>query len=517
MKLLPSAAFWLLTPWLLGAQDQPPLPYNVELTTALSGTYDLQYRFSNAEHLGVALTSENLDLHMLLEMNNDRRFGSDTIYLSTGNDLGNYFLVDRGDVVLKGLGMALQAGRFQPVDEVASPYSLVLNPNALAQTGMKFSYKVGPFTYSSEWIQLNYQSNFGSTDNTPPAWQYTWDPVNKVWIRNGTGFPDRGADIHNFVYQSGPWRVGIQDQSIYSGRNFDSEYFFSPIPQYFTEYFRSIGGRPWTASNQLDKYMMGFFTDWKEADRDAYFQFQMGDFNLHFLNANLFPNNPAKFAWSLGGHLTNDWGRWGFFHAGATKYMYESMTVSAGSETVRDVANFYYPDLVYNLNGTFVPVDLQTNQIGYTNGENNIAFQVGWDRNFSDDRLHLASSLEFILAGANSPGNPWQGQYVIPVSSLGTQLLNDPVLSKTVKTDFRADYVWESWTFSAHLTLGEVFSVLQLQNPLGFTSTTNPPTSLSTLTSLIQVWTPSDQNQGILTFVLGVKYSFDATPLLQGK
>jgi hypothetical protein len=34
---------------------------------------------------------------------------------------------------------------------------------------------------------------------------------------------------------------------------------------------------------------------------------------------------------------------------------------------------------------------------------------------------------------------------------------------------------------------------------------------LSTLSSLIQVWTPSSQNQTIVTFVLGVTYSYDAS------
>jgi hypothetical protein len=494
----------------------------------MAGTYDLQTQLSTEELLGASYGSEHMDLHLSLAMNNDRKFGSDTIYLSTGNDLGNYFLVDRGDVVLKGFGFNLQAGRFRPVDEIDSPYSLVfngtgnvlggtgwndpsstlMNPQVMASNGMKLSYKAGPFTYSSEWVSLNYQSNFGSVANTPPAWQWVWN--GSAYVQTGTGFPDRGTDIHNFVYKTGPWRVGIQDQSIYSGRNFDSEYFLSPMPQYFTEYLRSIGGRPWTANTELDKYMMGFFIDYKEADRDAYVQFQMADFNLHFLDADLFPNNPAKFAWSLGGHVTNDWGRWGLFHAGATKFMYEAMTVSQGSETVRDVGNSYYPDVVYNLNGSFVPIDMQTNEIGYSNGENNLAFLATWDRTYIRDTLHLGASLEFILAGSNSSANPWQGIYNPPVSDLGTQLLNDPVLQKTIQTELRADLAVQDWTFSAHLTLGEAFNVLQLTNPPGYVSDPNSST-LSTLSSLIQVWTPSSQNQTIVTFVLGVTYSYDAS------
>jgi len=519
--------------WLpLGAQDLPPPPGNLFLTGGASGSFNSQTQFSTEEIGGLTYSSEHFDLHTLLEMNNDKRFGSDTIYLSSTNNLGNYLLVDQGDVVVKGMGMALQAGRFRPEDEIDSPYSLVLNgtgkilggnswdadtstlvnTNILSSNGMKFSYQLGPFTYSSEWISLNDQSNFGSVAATPPAWQYTWNGTN--WVQNGTGFPDRGTDIHNFIYHSGPWRVGIQDQSIYSGRNFDSEYFFSPMPQYFTEYLRSIGGRPWTAGNELDKYMMGFFADWKQDGRDAYVQFQMADFNLHFLDASVFPNNPAKFAWSAGGHVTNDWGRWGFFHAGATKYMYEAMPATPGSEAVRDVGNSYYPDMVYNLNGTFVPVDLQTSQVGYSNGENNLAFLVTWDRNFSQDRLHLGSSLEFILAGSNSSANPWQGDTSTPSSDLGTQLLNDPVLQKTLQTEFRADYALDNWTFSAHLTLGVAFNVLQLQTPANYNNGT-PTNGISVLNSLIDVWVPSDQNQGIMNFVLAVKYSFDASAILK--
>jgi len=492
----------------LAAQDAPP--FGASITTGVSGTYDLDTNLSSAEQLGVAITSDHIDLNMDLEMNNDRKYGSDTIYLSTGNDLGNYFLVNRGDVVLKGAGMRLQLGRFRPVDEVVSPYSLVLNPNALAQTGAKFSYQAGRFSYSTEWIQLNYQSKFGSTASTPPAWQYTWDGTQ--WVPNGTGFPDRGTVVHNFVYDAGSWRFGLQDQSIYSGRSFDSEYFFSPMPQYFTEYLRTMAGRPWTASGELDKYMMGFFADWKEDGQDAYVQFQMADFNLHFLNPSLLPNNPAKFAWSLGGHVTNDWGRWGFFHAGATKYMYEAMTVSPGSESIRDVGNSYFPDTVYNRNGTFVPIDRQSNQIGYTKGENNLAFQARWENTFANDKLHLAGGLEFVVAGSNSPANPWQGEYQTSSGDLGTQLLNEAVLEKTVQVDFGADWAVDSWTFSGHLTTGEVFNVLQLRNPPGYAAT--PPTNLSVLTSLVKIWVPSDENQGIFTISLGVKYSYDATALL---
>jgi len=488
---------------------QEPAPWNAELVTGLSGTYDGDAGFSTAETLGAAITSDHVDLHMDLEMNNDRRYGSDTIYLSTGNDLGNYFLVNRGDVTVRGAGMTLQMGRFRPQDEIDSPYSLVLNPHALAQTGVKFSYTAGPFTYSSEWIQLNYQSNFGSVDSTPPAWQYRWN--GSGWVQDGTGFPDRGADIHNFVYRAGSWRFGIQDQSIYSGRSFDAEYFFSPMPQYFTEYLRTIGGRPWTSSSELDKYMVGFFADWTQDGQDAYFQFQLADFNLHFLNPSLFPDNPAKFAWSLGGHTTNDWGRWGFFHAGATKYMYEAMTVSPGSESIRDVGNSYFPDTVYNRNGTFVPIDRQTNQIGYTKGENNLAFQARWENNFSGNRLHLTSGLEFIIAGSNSPANPWQGTTEHP-SNLGTRLLDETVLEKTIQADFGADLALDSWTVSVHLTAGEAFNVMKLRNAPGYSLP--PPTTQSVLTSLIPVWGPSNDNQGILTATLGVKYSFDAASWL---
>lgn len=511
LLLLPLALL-LVPPSPLSAEAGPANP-TLRLGAGLSAQYDLQTNASTREQLRVAFASDALDLNLQLQMNNDRKYGSDTIYLSTGNDLGNYLLVDEGDVVVRGLGLEVRAGRFRPVDEITSPYSLVLNPNALAQNGLRFSYTAGPFTYSSEWISLNNQSNFGSVDQTPPAWQYNWNGTG--WVHNGTGFPDRGTDVHNFVYRRGAWRFGLQDQSIYSGRAFDGEYFFNPMPQYFTEYLRTMPGRPWTASTQLDKYMMGFFTDWAENGNDAYLQFQMADFNLHFLDPALFPNNPAKFAWSLGGHWNTAWGRWGLFHAGATKYMYESMTVSPGGEAVRDVANFYIPDTVSNLNGTFVPVDLESNEVGYTKGENNLAFLASWEDTFAQHRLHLSSTGEWVIAGANSPANPWHGVLQTPVAELGTQLLNDPVLATTLRAVVRAEVAQDAWTFSARLVLGEAFHVLRLQNPPGYALNPNPPLTLSTLTSLIPTWVPSGENQTLLTFELGVNYAFDATPLLK--
>ena len=494
----------------LVADPAVTLPWTLNFSTALSGQYDSQTGVSNKERIGIEEQSGLLDLHMLLEINNDQKYGSDVIYLSNTNNLGSYLLVDRGDLVLKGLGMTLQAGRFLPKDETDSPYSLVFNPNGMAKEGIKFSASVGPLTYSSEWVQLNYQSNFGSVADTPPAWQYQWNGTS--YTPTGTGFPDRGVNVHNFVFQSGAWTVGLQDQSIYSGRAFDSEYFFSPMPQYFTEYLHSIAGRPWTAYNQLDKYMMGFFGKWKESDRDAAFQFQLADFNLHFLNAKIFPDNPAKFAWSAGGHWKNAAGRWGLFHAGATKYMYEAMTVGPGSESVRDVGNFAFPDTVYRLNGAWVPMDLNSNEIGYTNGENNVALLATWDDTFQQNTVKLGATLEVVIAGENAPANPWQGEISTPTSALGTQLLTDPVLEKKITADLRADWSFGAWMLSSRLVLGEALNVLQLQDAPGVLLAHSGQKSV--LTTLVKNWVPSQENRGIFTFAVAVRYDFDATPFL---
>ncbi len=495
------SALFLLVSVVASAQEQSERP-NLLLTGEFYPKADSSAGFSTMERLGFLEDSKNLDLHMVLEANNDKQFGSDTVFLRNTNNIGNYFLVDQGYLRLKGLGLQFQAGRFLPVDEVDSPYSLVLNsqvnspnPESMAQYGMTLKYSLGPFTYSSEWIQLNYRSDFGSLAAAPPAWAAV----------GSTGFPDRGTDIHNFVFHSGDWRFGFQDQSIYSQRNYDPEYFFSPVPQYFTQYLRNIQGRPWTTGG-TDKYMMGLFGEWNQTDRDAYVQLQMADFNLHFLNANIFPNNPGKFAWSFGGHIINDWGRWGLFHAGATKFMYEPLTMGTGDQAVRDFGNFYYPDTVYSMNGGFVPINLQANQIGYTNGENNLAFMATWEQPYLEDRLKLKASLEFLLAGNNSPANPWQdtnGQ-----NEMGTQILSDPNLEKSIKTNIHGAYLEGPWTFSVDLTMGEIFNVLQLQDP----SNTDP--SWSAVDRLVQIWKASDKNQAIFTLILGVKYVFDATPML---
>jgi hypothetical protein len=277
------------------------------------------------------------------------------------------------------------------------------------------------------------------------------------------------------------------------------------MPQYFTQYLRNIDGRPWTTGG-TDKYQMGLFAEWKQPDRDAYVQLQMADFNVHFLNPSVFPNNPAKYAWSIGGHIQNDWGRWGLFHAGATKFMYEPLTMGAGDQAVRDFNNSYYPDTVYPLNGNFVPIDLETNQIGYIYGENNVALLATWDQSFLNDTLMLGASLEFVLAGNNSPANPWQdaaGQ-----DEMGTQLLNDPLLSKTIKSKFRAELNQGPLTYSVDLLVGETFNALELRDP------SNTQASWSAVDRLVQIWKPSNENKTLLTLVFGLKYTYDATAVV---
>jgi hypothetical protein len=495
----PAVVLILLSAPQITAQDL----IDTHASVGLAGTSDstTPKNLSSQETLAIATTSSVFDLYTSVTANNDQKYGPDIANFKSGKTLfNNYYFIDEGYMALKAIPrMTFSAGRYAQKDDVDSPYSLFFNSGQLAASGVTIRYEDDGFLFEDKWISLSSRSNF-ATAQTPPAWASgSYTPIPGGGTYNGlglSGFPDRGSDYKAFIFKRGTMRFGFQDSVTYSGRNFDPNYFFSPVPQYFTQYFYAISGRPWSTS-WTDKYAMGAFWDWKEADFDALAQVLVNDFSLHFLLPSLVPDNPWKMAWNFGGSMATPWGRFGLYQAGALKYTFEPITFS--HQPVQNAVGYTYaPDVVYWLENGFEAQKIEDNSVGYLHGENNLALMATWDYQWARN-IRSRSTLEYLIAGSNSPANAWQGAS----GATGTQLLNDALLEHQVTVSSNWQLDTGSWTLFFHMLGGVAVNPLTLEYPNA--------DGTSALSHLIQIYVPKKGIQWIEELSIGGRYSFDVS------
>ena len=106
-------------------------------------------------------------------------------------------------------------------------------------------------------------------------------------------------------------------------------------------------------------------------------------------------------------------------------------------------------------------IAIEDNMIGYKYGENNIAIQTDWKGKRAG--FDLAANVEFRLAGANSPANPWHDLFDNPLD--GTHWLNDVVLEKRVMVGFSASRSFGAWTLGLSALGGVAFDAMELRKP----------------------------------------------------
>jgi hypothetical protein len=289
--------------------------------------------FSTKELLSLQSNSPWLDLSAALSINSDGKYGADIANFKDHQDFfHNYFLMESGFTQLHFDTLGLQLGRIPQVDPFGGPYSLFVNSSRPSALGAVLSYRDSVFSYESRWIQLNSRSNMGV--DAPEAWS------------DAKGFPDRGANIKTLMFHVGDQTLGIQDAAVYTKRNFDLEYFVSPMPEYFTQYFYGTAGRPWTTSTN-ENNLIGFFWKLHRPEWNLGAQVLIDDFSLHFLLPSAVPNNPWKAAWTVGGDVATAWGTFGLHHAGALKYTFEPIDARRGDEAGSAYGYTFYPDTRY--------------------------------------------------------------------------------------------------------------------------------------------------------------------------
>lgn len=461
---------------------------------------------SSKETIAFTGKTSFLDIVAQLSANNDGKYGADIANFATSKKFfNNYFSLDQGYTQFNLSPMQFQIGRYEQNDEFHSPYSLFLNSNGLSALGMRIRYEDDFFAYESRWISLNENSNFGSVGATPPAWQYVWN--GSSYSLAGTGFPDRGANLKTFLFKFGDLHLGLQDAAIYTGRNFDPEYFFSPIPEYFTQYVKTTAGRPWSTSGN-ENNLIGFFLTYKQPTYDWGAQVLIDDFSLHFLLGNLVPDNPWKAAWTVGGRVQTDWGWFGLYHAGALKYTFEPISTAPGQDRTSAYGYTYYPDVEYSVDGQFRSLAIVDNSLGYMYGENNLAIRGTYQTSLGHG-LDLDTNLELVVAGENSPANPWQD--ATASNNVGTHWLDDPVLQRSIVWNGTLSWGHHDWDFFGSWSLGYVGNVLTTENPSGISGTpgTNGDSALDTL---VKIFKPSSSGKLVANLTIGASYHLDLTP-----
>jgi hypothetical protein len=443
-----------------------------------------------------------------LYMSNDQKYAPAKALLPGGEFMGNYFFMNEGGLSYQTDRFFLQGGRFRVYDTVDSPYSLFISSLGNAANTLNFKYESPRFMYQSQWIELNNKNSVSS-----PAWNeyhfraaegdFNIPSSSSSALPSEFGFPDRGANYKIYAFKKDNWRFGFLDAAIYTGRSFDFEYFLNPIPQYFIQYVKVTPGRPWTTDSN-ENNLIGLFWDIKRRNQyDAYAQILIDDFSLGFLKFlyDGFPNTPWKFAWALGGRLDTPYGKFGFHHGGALKYTFEPITTNDAGDIAETAYGYtYYPETRYyddNENtDNLVSILIEDNMLGYKYGENNIAFQLDYRNTFN--HFLVNAELEFVIAGNNSPSNPWQD---FDHSENGSKLLNDDLLEKRLEFRINISRRFGPWLFYTAGAIGGKFNKLVLQRA-DYTGAGN-----SIADEYMYIWKGSRESELIFRISVGARYT----------
>ncbi len=378
--------------------------------------------FKNRIDMEAEETSENFDVFAHLTLSNDGKYYDP---LHSKYYFGYYFN-GYGGLSITGKNLSFSAGKLIQKDEIHSPYSLFLSSEKKPYVSMKLSYENTWFFFKTIWIELTKKISVES-----PTFSYS--------------FPDRGMNYRVIGLKFGKLRIGYQESIVYTKRTFDFEYFFNPLPNFFTQYINVVG-RPFKQGTN-DNSILGFFTDYRSTDFHWYAQVLVDDLNMDRFYGGY--QNPDKIAWSLGLSMHFPIGELYVYHAGSTKYTFEPSAADISDEYFR------YPSVIAPLGESTRVVSPEEGYIGYKYGENALSFMIGFEPNTKgiDTDLHL----EMVLSGAKSPINPWHELKIVPS---GTHLLDDKKIEKIFRATGNVQKSFGS--FSTSFT----FSFEHIENPL---------------------------------------------------
>jgi len=354
--------------------------------------------------------------------------------------LGHYLYLNNGLARFDLPPFSLKTGRFVHGDVIESPYSLFISSEENPALQLEYSLDFDLFFFINRWVQLN--------------------------VRSELGFPDRGMNFKTYGVRLGDFIFGFQDSVVYLNRNFDAEYFLNPLPQYIVQLVTASPGKPWQEEGNINS-LMGFFLEFNPAPWGFFIQILFDDFNLSGLVPDKELKHPHRMAWSLGATLDLDEiGRFGFYHAGATKYTFGSTYSAPDGSDIYPYEYTYLPAAQYQKQGDLLTIDYTDNYIGYKYGENNLAFTLGYGNDTWGNEvlgLDFSAHLEYVVSGSKSPVNPWhEYTHYSQDEGGGTKLFNEPVLEHTLRLGSSAALTWRNFTFHGGLIFGGVFNRLTL-------------------------------------------------------
>jgi len=403
--------FWALTPWHL-------IAFNIGTTAIATASTESANPLYVDLRVGLEHESETFDL--------DCELSFDTSGTYKAPYFGDYFGDFSVDIQRAGFSYnkdewAVILGYTPLKDMVESPYSLFQNASGLPALGIEVRYEDDGFFYRDRWILLNKDLKttlYTSSDRNIGSLSEDMDI-----------YDDRGAVLRTYGIKKGNIRFGYQDSVLFTDEFFDFNYFANPIPSIFSQYIAKAPGRPWSRTEGDHNTIMGFFADYSDYYHYVYAQILVDDLNTNrFLNPSG-PQSPDKIAWSIGGHKKSLLGTFGLYHAGATKYTFESAVGKYYSYTL-------YPGSVVLWKDTESPILVEDNMLGYLHGENNISFLGTWKGGLGN--IDLGASVELSISGSKSPANPWHEYDNIDEEGRCTRLLDDPVLEKKIVLDLES-------------------------------------------------------------------------------
>ena len=370
---------------------------------------------------------------------------------------GGYFYVKEGFMRFKLDKFTVKAGRFALKDFVDSPYSVFLSGAGISAPSILFSYSSENFFYRTQWILLS--------KNVP-----------------NFNHLDRGVVFKTYGIKIGRIRFAFQDSIVYANRLFDYEYFLNPVPSFLTQY-TLYAYKPFYQGWD-DSSLMGFFLDCRLKELYLYAQILIDDLNMNRFYGGF--QNPDKVAWSLGGEVKTNAGTFGLYHAGATKYTFESRASETGY--------VLFPESVVTVHGGTRTLLPEENYVGFKYGENTLSFLATYNNNLLGGELD--SSLEYILSGAKSYNNPWQDLAACPEY---THLLDDPMIEKTLR--FNVSYS------------KEIFEDFFINITLKCSKVENKLEALPAEDGGDYVLKPTNKNESNVSFTVGLSLKFDLLEL----
>ncbi len=535
-RLFLAAVFLSAVP--LAATDTPDVPgtsapLDLSLYTSFN-VYDSRSEPAELWHrLGLTALYETTPFRLSMDisvLNDDRYVGGED-----GNMRGYRFDMREGTVEVGNGVVRLRGGREQQRDEFESPYTLFFNSfeNAFSPVILELSYEGDFFFYRSRWMELTRNSSefrrrrpvYDSGDAETSQELYPWEDVAEQDGEDGdttngiVGYVvepfERGGNYTVYGIKPGDWRIGFQESVIYINQSFHPEYFLSPLPPYFTQLFIDSRNAPWRQRDDENLHM-GIFAEYTQPDWAAYGQFLMGDINLGFLAPN--PEDwqqPQKWAWSFGGWLDTDIGRFGAYHAGATRYLFQATTTSANTSQTVDIFSTQRYEYTYWPAVEFRPsqpieqrraIDYRENYIGYKYGENNLALMLTWEH--EHEGWDVDAMLEGVVSGSKSPSNPWHGYRLHPGRRGNSNaphfihLLNESPLEWTLRLASSITRQIGPWELTGSLMTGYVWNELELRYPDNTPNASAEP----------RIWMPGSVSRPLFQLSLGGRYSYSWRP-----